>query len=182
MVVFPPGTEGFLNPQNIVEGWVFLEPGMVIADFGCGHGYFSLPLAQKVGEEGKVFALDILPSALEAVNSQARLNGISNIKTMRCDLEKEKGSGLEDESCDVVLIANLLFQVDDEKAVIKEAKRVLKKGGKATAIDWQANTPFGPLAKRVSSAKAKRLFLDMGFVFERDFVTDNYHYGMIFRK
>jgi len=159
-----------------------LESGMVIADFGCGHGYFSLPLAQKAGEKGKVFALDILPSALGAVNSQARLNGISNIKTIRCNLEKEKGSTLEDESCDCVLVANLLFQVDDKEAIAKEAKRVLKKGGRVICIDWQPNTPLGPVDRRVSKEEVKKLFSDFGFAFEREFATDNYHYGMIFRK
>lgn len=181
MPIFPPGTGGFLNPQNIVESWVFLEPEMVIADFGCGHGYFSIPLAQKV-EKGKVFALDVLPTALNFVNSQAKIQGISNIKTIRCNLEKERGSKLEDESCDCVLIANLLFQVEDKKMVVNEAKRVLKKGGRVICIDWQPKTPFGPLGKRVLPQEAKKLFQEAGFDFEREFATDNYHYGMIFRK
>jgi len=178
MTIFPPGTGGFLNPKNIVESFVFLEPQMKVADFGCGHGYFVIPLAQKL-TEGKVFALDILPSALEAVKSKARMEGLQNIEYLRCDLEKK--AKLEDESCDVVLIANLLFQVENKENVIQEAKRVTKKGGRIICIEWLPNLPFSP-QNAVSPQKAKELFLKHNLTLEKEFATDRYHYGLIFKK
>jgi len=182
MITFPPGTGGFLNPREIVESLEIIKEGMVIADFGCGHGYFTIPLAKKVGEEGKVYALDVLPKALEAVKSRLKLENIQNVVPIRCNLEKENGSTLEDELCDIVWIANLLFQTEDDRAVVREAKRVLKKDGYIVFIEWRVDVPFGPKGKRVAPEEAKKLFEEEGFLFEKTFSTDDYHYGMIFKK
>ena len=182
MAVFPPGTGGFLNPQRIISEIGIIEGGMRIADFGCGHGYFSLPLAKKVGDDGRVFALDVLPDALEAVNSKVKLEGTQNIETKRCNLEKEGGSKLLNESCDVVWLANLLFQTEDDEIVVRETKRILKPGGRLVFIDWRPDVPLGPLGKRVRKEEAKKLFEKEGFSLEKEFPTDNYHYGMIFRR
>ena len=182
MVILPPGTGGFLNPQKIVDEIGVVEQGMKIADFGCGHGYFSLPLAKKVGDNGMVFALDVFSKALEAVSSRMRLEGVQNIETKRCNLEKEGGSGLLDESCDLVWMANLLFQTEEDEAVVREAKRVLKKGGRLVFIDWKPGVPLGPQGKRIPQEEVRRLFEKEGFSFEKEFPTDNYHYGLIFKK
>lgn len=184
MVVFPTnaGAGGFLNPAAVVDEIGIIEKEMVIADFGCGNGYFSLPLSKKVGDNGKIFALDVLTDALEAVSSRMKIEGVSNIETKRRNLEKEGGSGLLDGSCDVVLMANLLFQTEDDEVVAREAKRVLKVGGRVIFIDWKLGVSLGPQGKRVSPEKIKELLGKEGFSFEKDFSTDSYHFGMIFRK
>jgi len=82
---------------------------MNIADFGCGSGYFSIPMA-KIVEEGRVYALDIMKDALEAVRSKAELENISNIETVHCNLEDSNGSKLNDGAIDLVLLRNILFQ------------------------------------------------------------------------
>ena len=183
-MVFPTntGTGGFLNPARIINEIGIIEQGMRVADFGCGHGYFSLPLSKKVGDSGKILALDVLPDAIEAVNSRIKLEGVSNIKTKRCNLEKERGSGILDENCDVAWIANLLFQTEDDEIVVREAKRILKKDGRVVFIDWKPDVSLGPQGKRVAPEKVKELLEKEGFSFEKDFSTDSYHFGMIFRK
>jgi len=155
---------------------------MEIADFGCGHGYFSLPLARKVGDNGKVYAIDVLSEALEALNSRAKMERIKNIETKRGNLEKEGGSALGDESCNIVLVSNLLFQTEEDEKVIREAKRILKSDGKVIFIEWRQDVPLGPIGKRVKTEEAKKLFEKEGFFLEKEFATDNYHYGIIFRK
>lgn len=182
MATFSKGpTRGILNPQEIVDN-LEIEENSIIADFGCGHGYFAFALSKKVGEGGKIFALDILPEALEAVNSRMKIEGVKNIITRRCDLEKERGSQLADESCDLVWMANLLFQTEDDKTVVREAKRVLKSGGRVVCIDWLPDVSLGPQGKRVKPEEVKKLFLDQGFSFEKDLLIDNYHFGFIFKK
>ena len=183
-MVFPinTGTGGFLNPAVIINEIGIIEQGMRVADFGCGHGYFSLPLAKKVGDSGKVLALDVLADALEAVNSRMKLEGVSNIETKRCNLEKKGGSGILDGSCDVVWLANLLFQTEDDEVVVREVKRILKEDGRVVFIDWKPGVPLGPQGKRVAPEKIKELFEKEGFSLEKDFPTDSYHFGMIFRK
>jgi len=182
MAIFPKGTGGFLDPSQIIDELGIVQEGMSVADFGCGHGYFTLPLAKRVKDEGKVFALDVLKEALQAVESKAKMEGMDNVKTIRCNLEKFGGSKLKDESCDIVWLVNLLFQTEDDEIVIKEAKRVLKKDGKLVFIDWRPGVSLGPKAKRVNPEEIKELIEKQNFTFKRNFPTDNYHFGMIFKK
>lgn len=182
MPTFPSGSGGFLNPNQIVNELDVAGEAMVVADFGCGHGYFSIPLAEKVGDTGKIFAIDILQDALQTVEAKAEDNHISNIETIRANLEKINGSNLEDNSCDVVWLVNILFQTDEDEVVIKEAQRVLKEGGKIVFIDWHPEVEFGPQGKRVNPQEMKSLMKKEGLSFVKNFGTDKYHFGMIFEK
>lgn len=177
-----PGSGGFLSPEKVINSFDFIKEGMVVADFGCGAGYFVFPLAKKVGESGKVFAIDILEEPLEVIESKARIEGLKNIKTIRGNLEKENGSCLEDNFCDIILIANLFFQTEKDDNIAKEAKRVLKNGGYLVFIDWKEDSPFGPQGKRVKKEEAKELFENVGFSFKGEFIPDDYHFGLIFKK
>ena len=79
----------------------------------------------------------------------------------KVELIHQNGSKLTDDSLDLVLITNLLFQVEDEKAVLVEAKRVLKPGGKILVVEWLADSSLGPKEKRVSANKVKQLAEEM---------------------
>ena len=176
------GTGGFLNPEKIIEDIGIIEEGMIIADFGCGHGYFTLPMARKVENSGKIYAIDVLPEALEAVGAKSRTEGLGNIEIQRRNVEKQGGSKIEDSSCDLVLMANLLFQTEEDEIAVGEAKRILKPDGKLVFIDWKPDAPLGPDGKRVAREEIKNLIEKEGFFLENDFPTDNYHYGMVFLR
>src|SRR3989344_4977655 len=107
---------------------------MMIADFGSGAGYFTILLAQRVGEDGRVYALDIQESALDNVRVKAKAAGLENVETARSNLEVPGSSGLADSSQDMVLLAHILFQSEQKKEIIREAVRVLKSGGMLVVI------------------------------------------------
>lgn len=177
-----PGSGGFLVPKIIIKDLEILKEGMSIADFGCGHGYFTLPLAEATGKEGKVFAVDVSPEALEVVNSKAKIDGFENIEIKRCNLEKEGSCNIKDGFCDVVFMTNLLFQTEKDDTIIREAKRMLKKGGYLVFIEWQPGVSLGPNGKRLKKEEAIDLFKKEDMSPEREFPTDNYHYGLVFKK
>ncbi|MGB9847697.1 MAG: class I SAM-dependent methyltransferase [Minisyncoccia bacterium] len=132
------------NPK-IVVAQLNIPSGAVVADFGCGSGYFTLELAQAVGPKGKVFAIDVVPEQLESVRSLAQMRGLSDIiETRWANLEKT--STLEKESCDWVIAANLFFQISNDlkESVLKEAANILKNGGKIAIIDWKKDSVIGP--------------------------------------
>jgi len=174
--------KGFLNIEKIVDQ-LDIKPNMAIADFGAGHGFFSVAFAKKVGPSGQIFAIDILSQTLEAVRSKAKLEGLFNIKIVRGNLEKPNGSTLEDESCDMVFIANVLFQVPDKPGLINEADRVLKKDGELVVVEWKPYIALGPQKeRRLSEEELKQLIISKGFSESKSIDTGSHHYGFIFKK
>jgi len=172
--------ESFLNPEEVLNQ-LELRPDMTAADFGCGSGGFVIPLAKRL-EDGLVYALDIQKEPLSALKSRALIESVSNIRLIRCDLEKPKGSTLPDFSLDLVLIINILFQAEKKDAIISEAKRVLKKQGKLMIIDWLPKATQGPLKGRISPVEVKKITKNQGFELEKEFEAGRYHYGLVFKK
>lgn len=176
--------DGFLKPEEALDVWD-VRPGDKVADFGCGAGFFSLPLGQRVGPNGKVYALDVRPEALEATRAKIKLFHLFNIEPQRADLEKPRGSGIKDESIDKVLIANILFQAENKSALAEEAFRILKKGGGLMVIEWKEDAvPAGgpALAERVGQDEAKNIFGKTGFSFFKELPAGAHHYELIFNK
>ena len=169
--------EGFLNPSEVLKQ---LELGkeMVAADFGCGSGGWVIPLAKKL-EEGKVFAIDILDESLSALRAKIKLEKILNIEVLKSDVEKT--SRVLKNSCDLVLMTNLLFKVADIKKVFEEGKRVLKTGGKILVVDWKKDASFGPKEK-VLPEVVKKIAGEIGLKLEKEFEAGLYHYALIFEK
>ena len=168
----------FLDPDKAI-GEMGLKDDMVAAEFGSGPGGFAIPLAKKL-EHGLVYALDIQQEPLSVLKSRSQIENITNIKIIRCDIEK--GSTLAEESVDVVLLSNILFQVDDKTAMISEAVRVLKDKGKLVVIDWLPDAYQGPTEGRVSAEEIKKLTKGSNLQLEKEFEAGTYHFGLIFTK
>ena len=176
------GTGGFLNPEETIKQ-LNITTGMQVADFGCGAGYFVIPIAKIVGDQGKVYALDVLETALESVRSKAKIQGFFNIITKRCNLETLNGSAIENNSIDLVLLSNILFQSDNKIGIIKEGLRILKKGGELAVIDWRENQPLGPSKDLIVPMDVVGTMIEKeGFKFNKEILIDKYHWGMIFTK
>jgi len=172
--------QGFLNPDQVLDK-LDIKSDMVAAEFGCGSGGFTIPLAKKL-EDGMVFGIDILQAPLSALKSRANLENIVNIRLIRSDLEKPKGSTLSPLSLGLVVIPNVLFQVDNKSVIIIEASRVLKKGALLVVIDWLPEASQGPAEARVSPDDVKKLAEKSGFKFKKQFEAGKYHYCLIFEK
>jgi ubiquinone/menaquinone biosynthesis C-methylase UbiE len=173
----------FIDPEKVLAQ-ADLKPGSVVADFGCGTGYFSLAVARAVGSEGVVYSLDILPQRLESVESQAKNFGLTNIITQRVNLEKIGGSKLPDKSVDWVVIKDMLFQNQDKKIILDEAKRVLKDDGKVLLIEWSPeDSGIGPEKRlRLTEEAAVDLAQQEGMWVFKKIDAGNFHYGLVLMK
>lgn len=173
----------FLNPERAV-GYLGLAKGMVVADFGAGAGFYTLPAARLVGQDGKVYAIDIQKSALDLIKSKARLENLLNVEAVWADLELPEGSRLPARIVDIVIVSNILFQVDKKLEVMKEAYRVLKPSGKIGVVEWdEVPFPGGPPSEmRVPKRLAQSLLGQAGFLSEKEFEAGSHHYGLLYKK
>ncbi len=168
----------FLNPSEILKQ-LKLRSNMVAADFGSGSGGWAIPLS-KILEEGKVFAIDVLEEPLSALRTKSEIEKLFNIETIKSNVEE--GTRLMKDSCDLVLMTNLLFEVENKKSLLEEGKRVLKPGGKILIIDWNKNVSFGPKGKEVLLEEIKNMAEEIGLKPEKGFKAGLYHWGLIVVK
>lgn len=171
---------GFLNPEGILQSLGILTPGMQVADLGCGAGYFSVAFAQLVGDTGRVYAVDVLQTALDSVERRAKQMGATNITTVRANLEKVGATGLPDHSVHLALLATVLFQSENKQEMLKEAKRILQKGGFLVIIDWDPQASIGAGSYKISKKDVLDLAAQTGFTLQKEFPVDAYHYGLLF--
>ncbi len=182
-------TLNFLDPAETILKWGIKE-GDLIADLGCGGGYFTIPMARLVGQKGKVFAVDILESSLESVRGRAYLEKLNNISYLRINLDKKNSlvEWIKNSSCQIALLANTLHSSSHQKTIIEEAYRLLDPSGKLIIIDWknEKNTRlknFGPaIDYRLNRQKLKEMVVKTGFSFQKNFETSKFHFGLIFNK
>lgn len=170
--------EDFLNPEEVLKE-LELKKEMVAADFGCGSGGWAIPLA-KILKKGKVFAIDILEEPLSALRGKMKLEKVFNIDPLRADVER--GTSLLSESCDLVLMTNLLFEVEKKEKVLEEGKRVLKKGGRILIVDWLKDNPLTPEIEFCSIEKVKEIAQKINLEIEKEFRAGAYHWGLILKK
>ncbi|MCX6761562.1 MAG: class I SAM-dependent methyltransferase [Candidatus Moranbacteria bacterium] len=173
----------FIDPQAIISA-LEIKEDMLVGDFGTGTGYFTFPLAEKVGQNGVVFAIDILKEKLETIESRAKMLHLGNIITKRANLEAVGGSKLEENSLDWVFLVTMLFQNKDKKLVMDEAARVLKKGGKILVIEWNiGDSSFGPMPElRVSKEAIFELAQNSGLSILREIEISDFHCGVVLCK
>ena len=108
-----------------------LDPTVVVGDLGCGTGSLSLSLSRHVAH---VHAIDGSPAMLDA--ARQRLQGQSNVTVAEGSLE---ALPLDDASLDVAVLMLVLHHVAEPARVLKEARRVLRAGGRLLIADMCAH-------------------------------------------
>ncbi|MEP7162417.1 MAG: methyltransferase domain-containing protein [Candidatus Moraniibacteriota bacterium] len=173
----------FCDPNQVLKE-LTVKPGSVVADFGAGSGYFSFAFAQAVGNEGKVYALDVLPSALEAIESRAKTLGVKNVTIQRVNLERENGSGLGMGMVDWVVMKDVLMQNENKEVILREATRILKSTGRVLIIEWDPKeTSVGPeRASRITPDSMRNLLEATGLSVESEPNVGGYHYAFLVKK
>ncbi len=173
----------FAHPPRNVHA-LGIETGMKVADFGSGGGAYALLISQRLADSGHIYAIDVQRDLLRRIHNEAKRKGVRNLSIIWGDLERPGGSKLADGSLDFVLISNLLFQIERKEAVVTEAARILRNGGRLAIIEWSDSfNGMGPVQEDVvTKEKALALAREAEFDFIREFVAGAHHYGLLFRK
>jgi ubiquinone/menaquinone biosynthesis C-methylase UbiE len=179
------GGNELLDVNFILQDNLNIQPGNIVADLGAGGAaYFTMHAAKLVGDQGEVYAVDIIKAVLSGIESKAQMSGVYNIKTIWSNLEILGATKIPAETIDHALLINILFQSKKRAEVIAEATRLLKSGGKLTVIDWHDTKPtFAPPAERqVDPAEIIKIAEKLSLSLEKEFPAGNYHFGLIFIK
>ncbi len=129
----------FENPQSSIEPYV--RKGQVVADLGCGPGYYTLAMAECVGSEGRVYAVDLIEKYIRALEKEAEKHGYHNIEAHASSASDL--SFIKDESIDFVLANGLLCNMPEHRQLaVSEIKRILKPIGQAH-LSLGALSPLG---------------------------------------
>jgi len=113
-----------------------LRPGMTVLDFGCGPGGFSLAAARLVGPEGRVYALDLHPLAIRSIERAAAKKRVHNLIAVA-----GAPGRFADHCFDAVLLYDVLHDLPDPDAVLREMFRILKPAGFLSVRDHHLEAP-----------------------------------------
>ena len=159
-----------------------LGENMIVADLGAGTGFYSIAAARMV-PLGKVYAIEIQKDFSETVKNKAKDACLNNVDCFCGNVEKIGGTKLKNEIVDAAIVSNVFFQIENKDKFIEEIKRILKNRGKVLVIDWSDTSSIhSNLKKIVPKDKAREIFENKGFIFDREINAGVHHYGMIINK
>ena len=159
-----------------------IRKGDVVADIGAGSGYFTIPLAVKVGAEGGVYAEDIQKEMTDYISKKVKKLRLKNIRVI---LGKVEDPLLPDNSLNHAFIANTYHELERPLLLLNNIKKDLRSHGKLTIIDWDPtkNPLFGPPKEvKVPVDTVIKEVEGVGFKFIEKHDYMPYHYFLIFKR
>ncbi len=121
--------------SRVVES-LGLEPGDRVADIGAGDGYFVFPLADAVGPQGRVYAVDVEDELVKDLEEKAREKGYENVEAV---LGEYGDPLLPDQEIDLVLLVNTYHHIDDRQAYFARLKADLAADGRVAIVEMRAD-------------------------------------------
>lgn len=168
----------FLSPVQIIEN-LDLKIGDMVADFGCGAGAYVFAASKKVGDKGRVYAVDLDENILDKINRETEKTNIINIDTILSNVEEKVQ--IKDTSCDLIILSNVLSEVDNLDSVLEETERVLKPDGRILVADWKKTEHSLSLLRPnlLDEEKIVAVLAKHNFSVKKHLPAGEYHYAFL---
>lgn len=145
-----------------------LMPGMSVCDMGSGNGYHTLPIAEAVGKEGKVYAVEVQPEMIEMLHQRAEGKGLTNIVSIIGEMDDPK---LPPASCDMILLVDVYHEFSYPEPMLAGMKKALKPEGVIVMVEFRAEDDSVPIKPehKMTKAQINKEYLSNGFKLVREF-------------
>jgi ubiquinone/menaquinone biosynthesis C-methylase UbiE len=168
-----PGRDQRLQIDRVMD-LLGITVGKNVADIGAGSGWFTVRAARRVGNSGKVYAVDINPEAIHHIDDRAQKEGLHNITTI---LGHEDDSLLPANQVDAVLLLKTYHEVAKPIALLRNLRASLRPGAKVGIIDRNGNGENHGVQREVVMHEAAQAGYDL--VGKYDFVKDDMNYFLV---
>ena len=173
-----PARDAYQKPHEVVMS-LGLKEGETIADIGAGSGYFAFRFSHHVGDNGRVYAVDINPDMIVYMNRRIRDMKVKNVVTV---LAAPDDPLLMDASIDRFFICETWHHIENKTQYLALMKKMLKPGGQVIMLDYQQkDLPIGPPNEmKVAREDVIKQMQAAGFKLEKENTFLPYHYVLIF--
>jgi len=154
-----PEREDEEQPAKVIDA-LELKGGEVIADVGAGSGYFTFRLAPKVGDKGKILAVEIQDEMIAELKKRIDKNKVTNVETVKCT---ESDPRLPEAGVDIVLMVDVYHEIAFPYEVMTAIRKALKPGGRMVFIEYRKEDPKVPI-KEVHKMSIEQLKKEMAVV------------------
>lgn len=162
---------------NRVMDLLKIKEGSSVADIGAGSGWFTVRAARRVGEKGKVYAVEINAEFLEHIEQRAAGEKLANVHSV---LGKEDDPLLPPESVDAVLVLKTYHEIAQPILLLAHLRKAMRAGALLGIIDRNGNGKDHGISKRTVVTEAKEAGFSL--IDEYDFVKpDGMDYFLVFR-
>jgi ubiquinone/menaquinone biosynthesis C-methylase UbiE len=127
---------------DLVLNALDLKPGMAVADIGAGTGYYTWRIAQRIGAAGMVYAVDVQPEMIKALEQQMSRRGIANVKAVPGTPADPK---LPRNSLDLALMVDVYHEFEQPYEMLAAIVAALKPGGRVAFVEFRGNDPKVPI-------------------------------------
>jgi ubiquinone/menaquinone biosynthesis C-methylase UbiE len=130
----PPDRAAWQKPDQVMDA-LHVADGTVVADLGAGGGWFTVRLARRVGQNGRVYAVDVQSLMKEAIERRVQREGYTNVITILGDYDDPRLPS--DGRTDAVLIVDTFHEMDNPVLFLQNVSRTLKPRGRIGIIDYR---------------------------------------------
>ena len=149
-----PDRDAYQRPDQIMDA-LLIGDGSTVADLGAGGGWFTVRLARRVGPKGLVYAEDVQPQMIGAIERRVEREGLRNVRTV---LGTQTDPKMPAGSLDAVLIVDAYHGMEQPVTLLRNLAKVLKPTGTIGIINYKKDGegPGPAMEERVDAEQVIR--------------------------